>query len=181
MFKRFFVVFFLFFTSKNVFAQISEVITVCEVKKLFAVYINTSLSQHDKTEAEYSNNLNGEIYTLSKVNPQNEKEDGWLRKTEYLNISYLSKNTGYKFSELQIFNEEKEDNNIEFLNRTEYLRRGNPIIIKTVSLLPSKVERIYFFNLDKNGSGTMTMVHTRYYTFLDIGNSQSLYYAECKL
>ena len=78
--------------------------------------------------------MSGEIYTLSKVSPENEKEDGWLRKTEYLDISYLSKKTGYKFSELQIFNEGKEDHNIEFLNKAEYLTRGNPIVIKTVSL-----------------------------------------------
>ena len=134
MFKKVLIVVLLFFMNNSTFAQVSKVITVCEVKKLFAVYINTSLSQHDKTEAEYDYNLSGEIYTLSKVSPENEKEDGWLRKTEYLDISYLSKKTGYKFSELQIFNEGKEDHNIEFLNKAEYLTRGNPIVIKTVSL-----------------------------------------------
>lgn len=167
-----------FMANNSVFAT-SQIITVCKVRKEFNVILNTSLSPHWETKSIYNNDLDSEVYTLSKVTPQNPREDAWLRQTEYLNISYLSK-SGLKFNELDLFNEELDDTKRELLNKQEYLTRGNPIIIKTTSLGDYNLERIYFFNIDKKGKGNLTMTFTRWGQKFDIGNGQQSYYAECE-
>ena len=146
-FKLMFII--VFMANNTVFAT-SQIITVCKVKEMFVVDLNTSLSPHWESVSIYNNNLDIDVYTLSKVTPQNPREDAWLQQTEYLNISYLSK-SGLKFNELDLFNEGIDDTKRELLNKQEYLTRGNPIIIKTTSLGDYNLERIYFFNIDKKG------------------------------
>ncbi len=151
-----------------------KLITTCYVDKTAYAHINTDFSKEEKDKTSFKvTEGSGEAYKLSKITKVMDSNDLLLAPLSFYNISYES-------SKYPMFNWNAAD---KIINKTEEiaaetLNKGRPLVIRIS--YPGTQEQVYFFNIDTLGNGTMTMVNTRWSSFLDAANNQSLVFAICK-
>lgn len=153
-----------------------RIITTCKVAKTARVQINSNFSKEEQEQTLFNVNekeSGRETYVLSEItNVSTEEERRAFFSSRFYNITYRgSLNT---WSILDIFKDTKSKLAAEIV----ILNESNPFILKIV--YPSMEEVIFWFNIDGNGDGTMSMVGTRWKSFLNKNSNQSLTYAECK-
>ena len=145
--------------------------TTCEVQKAAYVSIEPYNSKgkgilKSKSTSFKIDNSTGETYSLVLEKRNNE---------EFINLYYESKLSPH-------FNWDTKS--LENIDGTELIiiaNDDNPqnLVLKTVST-KFNLEQTYYFNLDKKGNGFMSMVSTRWNSFLDSINSQYLIFCTCK-
>lgn len=144
----------------SVYAK-EKIITTCEVVKNTYVHIspyNSNYKQEKSTNYTAYSDRTGETYTLST-------------EGQNFNILYKSKKNSLCNWELKNFN-----GSISVLNNSI----NNLVIRTTYSMYSSSNEQIYYFNLDKNYNGYLTLLNIRWNSIMDSANNASLYFCECK-
>jgi hypothetical protein len=151
-----------------------KIITVCGEARSTYFHINTEFSQEKKDETflEIDKKDTGEKYVLSKLTTIENEEDRLIFfSNRYYNISYISsKFPLINWSLLSVIREQK--------TKVEVLNESKPLVIRVYE--PRVDEQVYLFNLDSEGNGTMSIVKTRWYSFMNKGNYQSLTHTVCK-
>tara|TARA_R110000744_G_scaffold240957_1_gene358294 strand:- start:84 stop:572 length:489 start_codon:yes stop_codon:yes gene_type:complete len=149
------------FLSCNVFAS-DQVMTVCYATKNTYVHISPYNSVHKQDETTNyitEEKETGETYTL-------------LLENNKINIHYKSK----KYPALNwSMNERLSRDNGEL-----YILNKDPRNLILRTHYTNQQEQVYYFNLDDNINGYLTIVSTRWNSFLDCANNQSLEFYECK-
>lgn len=164
--------------TSTALAVTEDVITVCEVQKTAAVYMASSefdekgKRQINSTSFAVDAKPTGEKYTLSKIRKADRNiYDDVASQLEFFNISFSStKFTWMTWNAIDTLKKDNGEGNI--------LHRGQPLIIRTY--YPGVNDQVYYFDLDKDSNGVMTMVSTRWSSFMDATNNQTLVYAICK-
>jgi len=162
------------FFSLAVNAESKEkIITVCiPIKEVF-LRINTDFLEEKERQTSFKKYEKGsdEKYTLSKlITVANEEDKMIFLKNRYYNISYSATTPFISWDTLNLIREGEM--------KVEVLNESNPLVIRAYE--PHVQEKVYFFNLDRQGNGTMSFVSTRWYSFMNAVNHQSLTYAICK-
>jgi len=149
-----------------------RIFTTCEVQKEAYVRIEPynskgkGILKSQPTSFKIDEKPTGETYSLVLEERNNEK---------FINLYYKSKLSPH-------FNWDTKS--LENIDGTKFLIIANDddpqnLVLKTVST-KFNLEQTYYFNLDKKGNGFMSMVSTRYNSFLDSINSQYLIFCTCK-
>lgn len=171
MIKKIFPLILLQMLSTNSFADNKvEVITTCEVQKIAYVHIEPYNSQYRDvfksvpTSFSFKEEQNGETYSLVVETKDNE---------EFINLYYKPQNKfNWEWNMLDIVKTDAVK--VIFLNKDPH-----NLILKTISPKFNQ-EQVYYFNLDHKGNGFMSMVNTRWNSFADLINNQSLFFCICK-
>ncbi len=147
-----------------------EVITTCEVQKVAYVHIEPYNSQYKDvfksvpTSFSFEEKQNGETYSLVVETKDNE---------EFINLYYKPQNKfNWEWNMLDIVKTDAVK--VIFLNKDLH-----NLVLKTISPKFNQ-EQLYYFNLDHKGNGFMSMVNTRWNSFADLINNQSLFFCTCK-
>lgn len=147
-----------------------EIVTTCEVQKVAYVHIEPSNSQYKglfksvPTSFSFEEKQNGETYSLVVETKDNK---------EFINLYYKSQNKfNWDWNMLDII--KTDDLKVIFLNKDT-----QNLVLKTISPKFNQ-EQVYYFNLDHKGNGFMSMVNTRWNSFADLINNQSLFFCVCK-
>jgi len=157
----YYVIIFILCLSCNVFAS-DQLMTVCHVMKNTYVHIapyNSVHKQDETTNYTTEEKKTGETYAL-------------LIEDNKINIHYKSKNNPVLNWSM---NERLSRDNGEL-----YILNKEPRNLILRTYYANQQEQIYYFNLDDNFNGYLTIVSTRWNSFLDCANNQSLYFHECK-
>lgn len=146
-----------------------RIFTICEVQKTVSVHIvpfNYKYKDILKTSTNFSLNeeLTGEIYSLVFEKIANKKA---------VNLYYESK----KYPDLN-WNiwENINTQNVKFSMLNETIPEN---LILNV-FYEGVQQQTYYFNLDGNGNGFLSIVNTRWKSMFDAHNNQTLYFCTCK-
>jgi hypothetical protein len=147
-----------------------EIVTICEIQKSVYVHIEPynskykGLFKHTPTSFSMEEKPSGESYSLVLETKDNK---------EFINLYYKSKiNPSINWNMQDII--QTDNVKIIFLNKDE-----QNLVLKSISSKYNQ-EQIYYFNIDHKGNGFMTMVNTRWSSFADLINNQSLFFCTCK-
>lgn len=147
-----------------------EVFTICEVQKIAYVSIEPYNSKYKglfkskPTNFSFTEKPSGETYSLALETKDNQ---------EFINLYYKSKtNPALNWNMQDII--ESDNIKIIFLNKDP-----QNLVLKSISL-KYNYEQVYYFNLDHKGNGFMSIVGTRWNSFADLINNQSLFFCACK-
>ena len=146
--------------------------TYCEVQKTAYVRIEPynskgkGILKSQPTNFTIDEKPTGETYSLVLEKRNNQR---------FINLYYKSKvNPSFNW----------DTKSLENTDGTKFLIIDNDddpqnLVLKTVCTKFNN-EQTYYFNLDKKGNGFMSMVSTRWNSFLDSINSQYLIFCTCK-
>lgn len=173
MTKLFIILFLLYTLSTSAAVYKNEnykIVTVCEVSKITyvhietfdSVYVDKGLKKALTTSFSVDNTPSKETYSLALSNDPITKE---------VNIFYRSDN--YPFLNWNMVEDEK--NGKIFCEFKTFTPKN--LVIRTWSL---QDDRIYYFNLDKDLNGFLSITSTRWESPMDSYNGQSIYFATCK-
>lgn len=147
-----------------------EVFTICEIQKSVYVHIEPYNSKYKglfkptPTTFSFTEESSGETYSLVLETKDNE---------EFINLYYKSKvNPTLNWNMRDII--QSDNVKIIFLNK-----EPQNLLLRSISPKYNQ-EQVYYFNLDHKGNGFMSMVNTRWNSFADLINNQSLFFCVCK-
>lgn len=146
-----------------------HIFTICEVKKTVSLHIvpfNSEYKDIFKASTNFSLNqeLTGETYSLVFEKIANKKA---------VNLYYKSK----KYPDLN-WNiwENINTQNVKF----SVLNETTPENLILNVFYEGVQQQTYYFNLDGNGNGFLSIVNTRWSSMFNAHNNQTLYFCTCK-